>query len=145
MSAASCTSVLLAPNARSSMQAASGIGMGKSGQEQGPRGQIHARTFAERVAEFLRIQHPQKTAQHVEGKTGLSAATVRKWLEQGNTPNGEAMLALSKSYGPLFLCAAYPDDQDAWFFEVARQQEQARLEAQAATIRRQLAEVMGGR
>lgn len=50
-----------------------------------------------------------------------------------------------KRYEAPFLCAAYPDDEDAWFFEVARQQEQARLEAQAATIRQQLAAVMGGR
>ena len=142
MSAASCTSAFLS---NSPMHTASGKGMVTSGQKSGTCGRIRARTFAERVADFLRAQHPQKTAQSVQAATGLSAATVRKWLEQGNTPSGEAMLALSKSYGPELLCAAYPEDQDAWFFEVARQQEQARLEAQAATIRQQLAAVMGGR
>lgn len=142
MSAASFTSAFLNT---SPMHTASGKDMGKSGQEQGKFGRSHARTFAERVAAFLRAQHPLKTPQCVEAETGIPAGTVRKWLEQGNIPSGEAMLALSKRYEAPFLCAAYPDDEDAWFFEVARQQEQARLEAQAATIRQQLAAVMGGR
>lgn len=142
MSAASFTSDFLAT---SPMRKASGKTMGKTGQEQGKVGRNHARTFAERVAAFLRAQHPLKTPQCVEAETGIPAGTVRKWLEQGNVPSGEAMLALSKRYEAPFLCAAYPDDEDAWFFEVARQQEQERLERKAEALLRQINDLRQGR
>ncbi|WP_437870894.1 hypothetical protein ACSD7O_14225 [Methylorubrum extorquens] len=81
----------------------------------------------------------------MEAETGIPAGTVRKWLEQGNVPSGEAMLALSKRYEAPFLCAAYPDDEDAWFFEVARQQEQERLERKAEALLRQINDLRQGR
>ncbi|KAB1068878.1 hypothetical protein [Methylobacterium planeticum] len=119
--------------------------MRKTGQAHRKITQVDGRTLAERVAGFLREQHPLKTAQCVEAETGVSAHTVRKWLEQGNAPSGPAYDALVNRYGAPFLCRVHPDRSDAWFVDVARQQEQQRLERAAATIRQQLAAVMGGR
>jgi hypothetical protein len=119
--------------------------MGKSGQAQRKVGPVDGRTLAERVSAFLRDQHPLKTALCVEAETNIPANTVRKWLEQGNAPNGPAYDALVQRYGAAFLCRVHPDRADAWFVDVARQQEQERLERAAAAIRQQLADVLGGR
>lgn len=116
--------------------------MRKAGQIQRKVGQVDGRTLAERVAEFLRRQHPVKTALCVAAEIDVPANTVRKWLEQGNAPSGAAYDALVCRYQAPFLCAVHPEQRDAWFFEVARQQEQARLERAAASIRQQLADVL---
>ena len=127
------------------MFTASGEGMGKTGRKLGKIGQVDGRTLAERVASFLREQHPLKTPQCVEAETAIPANTVRKWLEQGNAPSGPAYDALVRRYGAAFLCAVHREHEGAWFADVARRDEQARLERQAATIRQQLATVMEGR
>lgn len=113
----------------------------KSGQDRTKIGQVEARTLAERVAAFLRSEHPLKTAQCVEAETDISAHTVRKWLEQGNAPSGPAYDALVRRYGAAFLCAVHPEARGSWFDGVARMERQAELEARAATIRKQLQEV----
>lgn len=143
MSAASLTSNFLP--APSSMHTASGKTMGKSGQASAKVGQVDGRTLAERVSAFLRTQHPLKTAQCVEAETNISANTVRKWLEQGNSPSGSAYDALVCRYGADFLCAVHPEHAGAWFAAVARQQRQVRLERRAADLRRELAELQESR
>ena len=55
------------------------------------------------------------------------------------------MLALSKRYGPDLLCAAYPEDREAWFFEAARQRKQERLERKAEALLRQISDLREGR
>lgn len=116
--------------------------MGKSGHNVGKFGQSDGRTLAERVASFLQDQHPTKTALCVEAETGISADTVRKWLEQGNLPNGKAMLALIRRYRVSFLDAVCDDD---WVAELARQEEQARVERQVTDLQRRLTELWGDR
>ena len=127
------------------MLTASGSSMGKSGQDCGKVGQVDGRTLAERVGSFLREVHPLKTAQCVQAETGVPANTVRKWLEQGNAPSGPAYDALVRRYGPAFLCRVHPEHGGEWFAEVLRQEQRARLQAQAATILDQLAYVAGRR
>ena len=119
--------------------------MGKSGQELGTFGHSDDRTFAERVAHFLRSQHPTKTAQCVSHEIGLSTGTVRKWLELGCAPNGRAVALLMRRYRGAFLWAVFPDGDDEWFAELAREEELARLEERAATIREQLTFAVGRR
>lgn len=127
------------------MRKASGKTMGKTGQISGTSGQIDARTLAERISAFLRTRHPLKTPQSVEAETGVPAATVRKWLEQGNAPSGSAYDALVRRYGAPFLCAVHPEESGAWFADVARQQRQDRLEAKADALLRQINDLREGR
>lgn len=113
--------------------------MGKTGQVRRKISQVDGRTLAEHVCTFLREQHPVKTAQCVEAETGISAHTVRKWLDQGNAPSGPAYDALVRRYGASFLCSVHPETRDAWFAHVARMQEQERLEAHVRQMKQQLA------
>ena len=118
--------------------------MGKSGQVVGRVSPSDDRTFAERVSTFLRRMHPVKTAQCVEVEAGIPATTVRKWLEQGCAPSGKHTAALARRYRG-FLWAVFPDAENEWVAEVARQDELERLERQAATIRQQMSDVLRGR
>ena len=125
-----------------SMFTASETRVGKSSQKLRKVSASDVRTFAEHVSSFLRGKHPAKTAFCVECETGIPATTVRKWLEQGCSPNGPAVASLARVYGPDFLCAVFPDGGDEWFAAVARREEQARLERAAAVIRHQLVSIM---
>lgn len=127
------------------MHTASEKDMRLYGQRRAKVSQVDGRTLAERVAAFLRGQHPTKTAQCVEAETEISANTVRKWLEQGNAPSGPAYDALVRRYGAPFLCAVHPEARGSWFDGVARQEHQAQLEQQAAIIRQQLSDLGRGR
>lgn len=132
------------PSDASLMLTASGTSMGKTGQVRRKVSQVDGRTLAEHVCAFLRAQHPVKTAQCVEAETGISAHTVRKWLDQGNAPSGPAYDALVRRYGAPFLCSVHPETRDAWFAHVARMQEQERLEAKARQIRQRLTDMREG-
>ena len=57
------------------------------------------------LANFLRREHPIKTADGVEGQTGIPAKTVRKWLDGETSPNGAAVLTLALAYGPQIIAA----------------------------------------
>lgn len=127
-----------------SMPTASRSAMGKSGRSNGRIVPCDGRTLGERVASYLRAKHPEKTAPYVASEIGVSAETVRKWLEQGSVPNGAAMLALIRRYRMSFVDVVLGDDADEWIAELARQEEQERLEAEAAAIRQKLAFVMSG-
>jgi transposase-like protein len=129
----------------SPMLTASGRTMGKSDRSNGRIVPCDGRTLGERVASYLRAKHPEKTAIYVASEIGVSAETVRKWLEQGSVPNGAAMLALIRRYRMSFVDRVLGESADAWIAELARQEEQERLEGEASAIRRKLALVMGGR
>lgn len=119
--------------------------MGKSDRNNGRIVPCDERTLGERVASYLRAKHPEKTALYVASQIGVSAETVRKCLETGSVPSGAAMLALIRRYRMSFVDGVLGEDADDWIAELARQEEQRRLEAEAATIRQKLAFVMGGR
>lgn len=118
--------------------------MGKSGHFLGRVGHFDDRTFQERVTAFLRRMHPVKTAHCVESEAGIPATTVRKWLEQGCAPSGKHTAALARRYRG-FLWAVFPEAENEWVAEIARQDELERLERQAATIRQQMSDVLRGR
>ncbi|MCJ2143694.1 hypothetical protein [Methylobacterium sp. E-066] len=127
-----------------SMPTASRTAMGKSDRSNGRIAPCDGRTLGERVASYLRSKHPKKTALYVASEIGVSAETVRKWLELGSVPNGAAMLALIRRYRMTFVDGVLGEDADSWIAELARQEEQERLEAEAAAIRKKLAFVMNG-
>ncbi|MCJ2067802.1 hypothetical protein MKK75_03095 [Methylobacterium sp. J-030] len=54
------------------------------------------------------------------------------------------MLALIRRYRMSFVDGVLGEDADEWIAELARQEEQERLEAKAAAIQQQLAYVIGG-
>ncbi len=123
------------------MQPASVKRMRESGQKLRTSGRIDAHSRADRIAAFLRAQHPLKTPACVEAETGIPAATVRKWLEQGYTPSGDAILTLIDRYEDAFLTAVFPDRRGAWFAEATRRREQRQLERQIGDLQRKLAEL----
>ncbi|WP_238310225.1 hypothetical protein [Methylobacterium organophilum] len=106
---------------------------------------IDTQVFGERIAAFLRAEHPSKTALSVEGHTGISAKTVEKWLQGASAPSGAAYHQLIKVYGPELFVYVSPDASSEVLKNAARISRQHRLEQRAATIRQQLADVMGGR
>lgn len=108
-------------------------------------GVLDPQVFGGRVAEFLRGEHPVKTALCVEAETGISAKTVAKWLEGASSPSGAAYHRLIKAYGPELFVFVSPEASPEILKEAARLSRQDRLERQAATIRQQLSDVLGGR
>lgn len=103
----------------------------KSGQH-GPK-QDHVFTSApERAAEFLRGAHPSKTAEQVEARTGIAAATVKKWLIGHSAPSCIAMARLISAYGPEFLAHVLPELE--WLSAARRATRQAELEARQAAL-----------
>lgn len=106
---------------------------------------IDTQVFGERVAEFLRGEHPAKTAASVEAETGISAKTVEKWLAGASAPSGAAYHRLIKTYGPELFVFVSPDASPRSLKEAARLSRQDRLERQAASIRQQLTAMAGVR
>jgi hypothetical protein len=99
---------------------------------------------ADRVVAFLRRRHAStgaKIAEAVEADTGVSAGTVRKWLDRSSAPSFAACLALITAYGPEFLAAVF-DRAPSWIDAAARAARRdqiesaiACLEAEAARLR----------
>lgn len=126
--------------------------MRKSGEALRSFGETVPQVFAGRVAAFLRMIHPLKTAACVEADTSgrIPAKTVSKWLEGAASPNGQnynELLALP--YGAELFVYVNPDASSSEMREVARLQHQARLERENAELRArlsgQLTEIWGGR
>lgn len=82
---------------------------------------------------FLRERHPDKTAQHVQARTGVPADTVRKWLLGVAVPSLKTALQLLCAYGPEVLVAMFREPPD-WLDAEAREAEQARMEAEVAAL-----------
>ena len=88
-----------------------------------------------RVVAFIRARHPGKTADNVAAETGVSAASVAKWLERGNAPNAVAMLMLIAAYGPEFLASVVPHAPN-WLSAAARAEQLAAIDAEFASLQR---------
>ncbi|MGU3664435.1 hypothetical protein ACLBX9_09655 [Methylobacterium sp. A49B] len=112
-------------------------------------GVIEPQIFAQRIAAFLRLIHPQKTAACVEADTRIPAKTVSKWLEGASSPAGKAYHQLLAVYGMELFYYVDPDASTAEVREAARICQQARLERQNAELQRrlagQMAEIWGPR
>lgn len=65
--------------------------------------------WLERLADYLRMHHPAKTADavaaHCRGQ--VSAEQVRKWLAGHSAPSGVAMIWLATCYGPTLLASLF--------------------------------------
>lgn len=97
-----------------------------------------AQACPERAVAFIRALYPSKTADHVAYDTGISADTVRKWIEGAAKPSWVAFSRLIFAYGPAFLAAVYPR-VPAWLDEARRRELQAELRAEQQRITEQLA------
>lgn len=95
-----------------------------------PRFRAPAIDFAG-LADFLRKEHPAKTAEGVEARCGIPAKTVRKWIEGENAPNGFAILTLALAYGPQVLSACLVG-APYWLDAAARLEMAERLKEQIA-------------
>lgn len=98
------------------------------------RGQLSP-ACADRAMDFLRRQHPAKTAEEIEAATcgRVSAATAKKWLSRTSAPSFLACFALISAYGPGFL-AAVMDERPAWLNAAARAERLATLEEESRRI-----------
>ena len=96
------------------------------------------------LSRFLREQHPDKTAAHVEALTGVPYASVRKWLSGDAAPNARAMAALILTYGPELLHAMVIGAPD-WLKATVRERAMRELEQRIADQQAALAEMRGER
>ncbi len=117
------------------MSQASGNDMRQSGLQKRLVGARDATIVADRINAFLRHQHPYFTSKQVSAKTGISPATVSKWLERNSAPSAVHIGSLFMAYGWDFLAAAWPCPKLERAALLARQEE---LEARAAQGRREL-------
>ena len=92
------------------------------------------------LAEFLRKEHPTKTAEFVEARCGIPAKTVRKWMDGENAPNGAAILTLALYYGPQVLAACFRG-APSWLDAAARVEMAAKLKSEIAERERQLSDL----
>lgn len=92
------------------------------------------------LAEFLRKEHPVKTAEFVEARCGIPAKTVRKWLDGENAPNGPAILTLALAYGPQALSACFIG-APAWLDEASHADMARKLKENIARDQRTLQEL----
>jgi hypothetical protein len=103
------------------------------------------KTFCARIADFLRAQHPAKTAQSAAALIGVDAARVAKWLDGTSAPNGPALVALFNAYGPAFLAAVMGDCAPRWLDDAARAERLAAIEARQALLDRELQDLKEAR
>lgn len=97
----------------------------------------------ERVADYLRRLHPEKTGANVAADTRgrLSAKTVDKMLERQSAPSLPNAVILLEAYGPSFMCALMGDRAPDWLSEAGRAARRAELEAKIAALNAELEEV----
>ena len=82
---------------------------------------------------FLKTRYPLKTAQCVEADLDIPARTVERWLTGLATPNGAAVFALIRAYGPAFVAACLPGL--GWVEEAKLRLERGVLEREIAQLR----------
>lgn len=66
----------------------------------------HEAVLRDRLADFLRDQHPTNTAKAVARKARVPHRTVERWLAGLSSPRLEHFISLLKAYGPALLQAA---------------------------------------
>ena len=70
----------------------------------------HEAILRDRLADFLRAQHPNNTAKEVARKAKVPHRTVERWLAGLSSPRLEHFISLLKAYGPALLKAAMAED-----------------------------------
>lgn len=104
---------------------------------------VVAPDWTERLAAELRRRHPHKTAEavsaHCRGR--ISVEQVRKWLNRGAKPGGEALLWLATAYGPSLLQACFgpsPIGQPGWLSLALQVERAADLDRRMQAMREEL-------
>lgn len=110
----------------------------------GKSSSIAGTTVSDRLTDFLRATHPQKTAEHVSAVSGCSRDQVVKWLAHVSFPGGMAWIRLVAAYGPAILQAVM-HSPPAWLDEAAGWERQRALEASIAAQTAELARMRGAR
>lgn len=85
---------------------------------------------------FFRALYPQKTIDSIADDTGVSRATVKKWVEGDSAPGWRHFFPLLFAYGPEFLVEVWPD-APRWLHEAYTRHQIAQVIAdQEANTRR---------
>ena len=100
-------------------------------------GRTDGEACPDRAVAFVRRLYPTKTADCVAADTGLSAQTVRRWLEGVAKPSWAGFSRLILAYGPAFLVAVYPN-APKWLDEAHRRERLDALKAEQIRIQEQL-------
>jgi hypothetical protein len=98
-------------------------------------------SLGERVAAFLRLRHPVKTADNVSADTGIPVNTVKTWLQRASAPDAEGYTLLWLAYGPDFLAVLADGRAPQWLQQARRDHEAAALKAEIAALKTKLAGV----
>jgi hypothetical protein len=70
----------------------------------------HSALVRDRLADFLRRQHPMHTAKEVGAKADIPYRTVERWLAGLSAPQLDHFIRLLSAYGPPLLQAALDDE-----------------------------------
>lgn len=115
--------------------------MGKSGRTNGQvrlsSNQVRSsdgKTFSGRVIDYLQRRHPLWTAKYVARDTGISSATVAKWLNAGCAPSMAHVGALAAAYKLDFLAAVFVEVTDLEFAVASKRLAAARAQSAALAV-----------
>jgi transcriptional regulator with XRE-family HTH domain len=95
---------------------------------------IGGKTFSCRVIDYLQRKHPVWTAKHVARETGVSSATVAKWLNAGCAPSMAHVGALAAAYKLDFLAAVFVEVTDLEFAAASQRLATARAQSAALAV-----------
>nr|WP_321463972.1 hypothetical protein [uncultured Cohaesibacter sp.] len=108
----------------------------------------------DRLADFLRKQHPTNTAKEVGRKAKLPPRTVERWLAGLSSPRLEHFIRLLHAYGPALLKAAMDDDSIRtmkrnggfdWVDRLRAAEDQQKAEADLERVQRALTALRSAR
>ena len=108
----------------------------------------------DRLADFLREQHPTNTAKEVGRKANLPPRTVERWLAGLSSPRLEHFIRLLHAYGPALLKAAMDDDSIRtmkrnggfdWVDRLRAAEDQQKAEADLERVQRALTALRSAR
>lgn len=92
------------------------------------------KTFHGRVVSYLQGKHPVWTAKHVARETGISSATIAKWLNAGCAPSMAHVGALAAVYKLDFLAAVFIEVTDLEFAAASQRLATARAQSAALAV-----------
>ena len=95
---------------------------------------IDGKTFSSRVVDYLQRRHPMWTAKLVARDTGVSAATVAKWINAGSAPSMAHVSALAVAYKLDFLAAVFIEVTDLEFAVASKRLASARAQSAALAV-----------
>lgn len=91
---------------------------------------------------WLRTRFPTSTEYHVEAATGISAASVRNWLERRSRPSAENWSVLLCAFGPS-LFAATVRRSAPWVERACETERLIEIDASLAALKAERERLMG--